>query len=180
MAKQGKDFELAYTHLYDSLDKEKYTVTNSALLNSKINNKKREVDVLVEYTDEQGMVRKIGIECRDRKGIQDVTWVEQMATKKEILGLDRLILTTTSTFSQSAIDTAEYFGVILEKADFLNAEQIDELTKTTYADFYFYKFTFKKLDFYKKDIGKVPFKELIKDLNFVDYNSLIHHLNTDF
>lgn len=180
MAKQGKDFELAYTHLYSSLDKEKYMVTNSALLNSKINNKKREVDVLVEYTDEQGKLRRIGIECRDRKGMQDVTWVEQMATKKEILGLDSLILTTTSTFSQSAIDTANYFGIILEQADFPRAEKIEELAKTTYADFYFYKFTFEKLNFYKKDTGKVSFKELIKGLNFIDYNSLIYHLNTDF
>lgn len=47
MARKGSAFEQAYTRLY-SLDK-RYTVKSPAYIYDKASDKKREVDVLVEY-----------------------------------------------------------------------------------------------------------------------------------
>ena len=96
MSRKGKSFELAYKNLLDSLDKTKYSVTSPKFIKSKIDGKNREVDVVIEYNDAQGLLRKVGIECRDRKSIQDVTWIEQLVTKKDSLEIDCLIATSTS------------------------------------------------------------------------------------
>ena len=65
MARKGRKFELTYKWLYE-LDK-KYRVKSPAYVYDKAADKKREIDVLVEYTDSNGYNRKIAIECRDRK-----------------------------------------------------------------------------------------------------------------
>ena len=88
MARKGREFEKAYEWLY-SLD-ERFTVTSPAFLYDKAAEEKREVDVLVEYTDAKGLPRKICIECRDRGKPQDVMWIEQLQQKREDLGLDYL------------------------------------------------------------------------------------------
>lgn len=93
-----KKLELAY-----KLINKKYTVTSPAMLYDKTTNSKREVDILIEYIDDKRLNRKIGIECRDRKKVEDSMWIEQLTTKKEDLELDCIIATTTRTFTKNAI-----------------------------------------------------------------------------
>ena len=81
MARKGKNFELSYKWLYD-LDKDKYKITSPAFLYDPFSERKREIDVLVEFYDKDNIRRKMAIECRDRKNIQDVTWIEQLQQKK--------------------------------------------------------------------------------------------------
>lgn len=66
MARKGKSFELSYEWLY-KLNENKYTVTSPAMIYDKTTNSNREVDVLIEYEDNNNLHRRIGIECRDRK-----------------------------------------------------------------------------------------------------------------
>ena len=66
MPRIGKNFELAYKWLYD-LDKDKYKVTSPAYLYDPFSERKREVDVLIEFYDNSNINRKLAIECRDRK-----------------------------------------------------------------------------------------------------------------
>lgn len=86
MARKGRKFELSYQWLY-GLDENKYTVTSPAYLYDRASQGKREVDVLVEYVDSEGLQRKIGIECRDRKSVVDVTGIEQLKQKKRRFGI---------------------------------------------------------------------------------------------
>lgn len=55
----------------------------------------------------------ITIECRDRKGNEDVTWIEQLANKKVNIGADKTIAVSSSGFSKEAIAKANNVGIEL-------------------------------------------------------------------
>lgn len=180
MARKGKKFELAYKWLYD-LDKDKYKVTSPAFLYDPFSERKREIDVLVEFCDKDNINRKLAIECRDRNKIQDVTWIEQLQQKKEDLSLDYILATTTTDFTQSAINKARKHGVIIERAETFDINSVKDITTNEFFfDAFFFKLSFEELVFVIKDKGTVHFKELIKQLSFVEQMELINELNKEY
>lgn len=174
MPRKGRKFELDYKWLYNSNNR-KYKVTSPAMLYDKVTGEKREVDILVEYLDGSGLNRKIGIECRDRKEVENSMWIEQLTIKKEDLELDSIIATTTRTFTKNAIKKAEAHGVIIERAETFDEKSLNKLSKDLYLDIFFLKFEFTKLFFIRKD-RLCNFKDLLKDLNFIEQNELISEL----
>lgn len=133
--RKGRDFELLYNQLYDSLDKAIYTIKSPAYLTDQITLQPREVDVLIEFTDANKILRRISVECRDRESVQDVLWIEQLITKKNDLNIDITIATTTSTFTEPAIKKASAYGIVLETAECINSDFISEMTKNKFATF---------------------------------------------
>lgn len=143
MARKGREFELAYKWLYD-LDKDKYKVISPAYLFDPFAKEKREIDVLVEFKDKNNINRKLAIECRNRRAVQDVLWIEQLQKKKEDLSLDYILATTTSDFTKGAINKARSHGVIIEKAETFNLESIKEVTSNEFfSDIFFLKLLLK-------------------------------------
>lgn len=174
MSRKGRKFELEYEWLYRLNDK-KYTIASPAMLYDKTTSSKREVDVLIEYNDEKDLRRKIAIECRDRKKIEDSMWIEQLTTKKEDLQLDCIIATTTRTFTKNAIKKAAAHGIIIEKAETVDETTIDNISKDLYLDIFFMKFEFMSL-FFKKGDRFYTYKELILTLDFIEKCELIKEL----
>lgn len=182
--RKGRDFELLYNQLYDSLDKAIYTIKSPAYLTDQITLQPREVDVLIEYTDENKILRRISIECRDRESVQDVLWIEQLITKKNDLNIDITIATTTSKFTEPAIKKASAYGIILETAECINSDYICEMTKNKFATFTFMYATVYNIRFVTKNrtiISKEQIKayfnqefitELEEYLNHTMYNSI--------
>lgn len=177
MARKGRKFELAYEWLYD-LD-EKYKVTSPAYVYDQAADEKREVDVLVEYTDAKGFNRKMAIECRDRKHTENVMWIEQLIQKREDLGLDYIVATTTKTFTEGAIKKAKYHGVIIEQAELMSAKIVDDNIKKFFLDVFFFRFELLAFNFIMKNQSKLSFGEFLKKLNFAEQNQLISTINTD-
>ena len=174
MARKGKSFELAYEWLY-KLDNKKYTITSPAMMYDKTTDSKREVDILIEYEDENNLHRRIGIECRDRKKVEDSMWIEQLNTKKEDLELDCIIATTTRTFTKNAIKKARAHGIIIERAETVDEKTINKLSTDLYLDIFFMKFEFSSLFFIQKK--KIyTFKELLKELTLIEQMELIAEL----
>lgn len=180
MPRKGKKFEIAYKWLYD-LDKDKYKVTSPAYLYDSFSERKREVDVLIEFYDNNNINRKLAIECRDRKNVQDVMWIEQLQQKKEDLSLDYILATTTSDFTQSAIKKAKKHGIIIEKAESFNINSIKEVTTNEFFyDAFFFKFTFEELKFLVRDKGYIPLRDFIKQSNFAEQMELLRDLNKTY
>lgn len=180
MARKGKSFELDYKWLYD-LDKEKYKVTSPAYLYDPFAERKREIDILVEFCDNDNINRKMAIECRDRNNIQDVTWIEQLQQKKEDLSLDYILATTTTDFTQSAINKARKHGVIIERAETFNINSIKKVTTNEFFfDAFFFKISFEELSFFIKDKRIISFKDFIKQLDFVEQMEFLNELNKDY
>lgn len=174
MARKGREFELENAWIYE-LDSKKYKVTSPAKIFDKAAEEEREVDVLIEYK-ENGILRRIGIECRDRKRNQDVTWIEQVLQKKEDLELDYYIATVSSGFTKGAINKARYHGVILEKVEALNST-IEEISKEFFADIYLVKYVAEKIEFLddKGNIGSLH--DVLKKINIIKGTEFIKELN---
>lgn len=175
MARKGRDFELDYEWLY-KLDKDLYKVSSPGFVIDKTTGESREIDILIEFFDGDGILRRISVECRDWKKTQNVMWIEQLQQKKEDCELDYIIATTTTTFSAGAIAKAKYHGVIVEKVERFNSTIIPNTNKEFFADLFFMKFQVEQLNFlinYKV----VPFCEFAKSLSIGDYNKLMVELN---
>lgn len=166
MARQGREFEKAYEWLY-SID-ERFTVTSPAFLYDKAAGEKREVDVLVEYSDSKGLPRKICIECRDRAKAQDVMWIEQLQQKREDLGLDYIIATTTSSFTSGAIRKAKYHGIIIEQAEMLSKKTLDDNVQSFFFDVFFFKFELLEMTLHTLSHGRISLKDYLKHRNIFE------------
>ncbi|MEM7115362.1 MAG: restriction endonuclease [Chloroflexota bacterium] len=78
----------------------------------KVTHEKREVDATIRYKLGSSE-HLIAIECRDRHRIQDVTWIEQLATKANDIGATQTIAVSSSQFSKSAMRKAAAHGIEL-------------------------------------------------------------------
>jgi len=88
----------------------------------------------------------IAIECRERGAKQDVTWVEQLASKKLSIGASELIGVSSTGFSKEAIQQAKFKGVILRKLDKVHPREILSVDqfRAVHRD---YNLAFVKLEF---------------------------------
>lgn len=177
MPREGREFEQAYEWLY-SLDN-RFKVTSPAFLYDRAAGIEREIDVLVEYTDDQGLPRKISIECRDRKATQNVMWIEQLQQKREDIGLDYIIATTTAKFSDAAIRKAKYHGIILEQAEMLGKATVDNLQKF-FFDAFFLNFELLEMNLYTTNHGKMSLAQYMNGLNVMERSAVLQHINTEF
>jgi hypothetical protein len=66
----------------------------------------------------------ITVECRKRSRLQDDTWIEQLATKKQKIGAARTIAVSSTPFSSPAVTTAALFGIDLRQVSQISADDI--------------------------------------------------------
>ena len=178
MARKGREFELAYKKIYE-LDLSKYMISSPGMVYDKVSKTTREVDILIEYCDKDGFSRKIAVECRDRKKVEDSMWIEQLITKRNDLELDYLIAVTTKNFSGGAINKAKYHGVIIETAEKFEAAIVDEVANEFSADILLFKYSITNLNFLVNGSTK-SFKEVSSSASFVDRAELLNFLNKDY
>lgn len=85
-------------------------VTRNARLTDPATGKSRELDVHV--TGIVGTTRvAVGFECRDRSRPADVTWIEQLNSKRADLRLDKLTAVSTSGFTKEAVLKAKQHSI---------------------------------------------------------------------
>ena len=74
----------------------------------------REVDATIRTSAGTAEIL-VTIECRRRTKVQDVTWLEQLATKRSSIGADRTIAVSLSGFSPEAEVVARRLGLTLRR-----------------------------------------------------------------
>ncbi|MGH6926568.1 MAG: restriction endonuclease [Propylenella sp.] len=77
----------------------------------------------------------VTIECRKRGRKQDVTWIEQLATKKLAIGADRTIAVSPVGFSDEAHAVARLHGIDLRRLSDVSAAQINRLLRLDFVLF---------------------------------------------
>lgn len=88
-----------------------------------VTGRSREVDASIRY--KVGSVPiLITIECRQRGKVQDDTWIEQLAKKKEKIGAAKTIAVSSNGFTAPAIKTAEMSGIETRTITGINREDI--------------------------------------------------------
>lgn len=128
---------------------------------------KREVDVSIRI--KKGNIEKfIAIECRDRKSVQDIQWIEQLITKKESIQADTLIAVTSSDFTRPVQIKAQKRGIILRKLNSMTPEEIEFLLNDIIIEFEFVQPLIQKVDIEIPDIF---------DRDYESYNYSIKGIN---
>ena len=110
MSRKGRDFELLVKMLEETLAPLGVEIKSPDLLTDKITGKNREVDVSIRSRIGSAECLII-IECRDRATNEDVTWLEQLATKKQNVGANIAIAVSSKGFSHDARQMAEHYGI---------------------------------------------------------------------
>ena len=127
MAKDWQEFEKLIARIEQTLAPRGAVVTHNDHIVDKITGQKRQVDASIRYTI--GTVPLlITIECRKRKHKQDVTWIEQLVTKKQSLGAATTIAVASSGISDEAKKLAEAWGIEFRQfSDIKQAEMVQWL-----------------------------------------------------
>ena len=86
----------------------------------------REVDASIRYSVGSAEIL-VTVECRKRSGPADVTWIEQLATKRNKIGAAKTIAVSSSGFTNSARQSAERYGIELRILGEIVPEDIDAL-----------------------------------------------------
>lgn len=94
----------------------------------------REVDASIRQV--VGSVsRLITIECRKRRGRQDVTWIEQLATKRQLIGADKTIAVSASGFSAAAHQVAAAHQIELKATKDLSVADLNPFARLDFVWF---------------------------------------------
>lgn len=64
------------------------------------------------------------LECRDRKRVEDITWIEQLAAKRDAIGAHKAIAVSSSGFTSGAIKKARSQNIELRTIEKITLEDI--------------------------------------------------------
>jgi hypothetical protein len=153
--------QLVYLIHHQMKDRAGTTVTESKMVADRNTGKKREVDIVVEFT-ESGVPFLLAFETRGRSRKPTIEWVEQQIKKHEHLS-DKLVLVANRAFTIDAQDLARRHGV--------EAVELGEATHTDwpafidqYKELFFAGFDFSvkeyRIEFELSAGGQPPNKEL--------------------
>jgi len=123
MGRKGREFEKLVAFLEKMLTEESFKIKSPDYFIDKDTGQKREIDISV--TGKIGATPiKIIIECRNRKKPQDVTWIEQINSKKVGIGASTAIAVSSSGFYGPAINKAKSYNIECRTFEEINEKEI--------------------------------------------------------
>jgi hypothetical protein len=125
MTPAWKRFEQFVSRIEKALAPRGAVVKWNDSLPDKDTGKPRQVDVTIRYTIGATAVL-IAFECRDRGDEQDVTWVEQLASKKDSIRADIMVAVSAEGFYEPAIVKASHLGIQLRTLTDQDADSMVE------------------------------------------------------
>lgn len=109
-------------------------VTSPDYIKCKITGRLREVDASICWESNSSTIL-MTIECRRRKKREDVTWIEQLATKMKNIGAECTIAVSSTGFSSDAAKIALDSGIELRCLSELSIEEINKLINLDFVLF---------------------------------------------
>ncbi len=131
---EWKKFEQLVARIEADASPHGLIVTSPDKIRCKITGRLREVDASVRAKIGTSPVL-ITIECRKRRPKQDVTWIEQLATKRNNIGAARTIAVSSTGFSAEAQKMARHHGIELRHLSEVSASEINQLMKLDFVLF---------------------------------------------
>lgn len=112
MPRAGRVLETVVAILEKALGPLDLSVESPAYVTGRASGTRREIDVAVRGRL-GGTELLMIIECRDRIDVEDVRWIEELATKRRDVGADKAIAVSSSGFSSGAVSLAASEGIEL-------------------------------------------------------------------
>ncbi|MDP2241150.1 MAG: hypothetical protein Q8K18_13445 [Burkholderiales bacterium] len=141
---RSREFELLASRIEGALAPKGAKVKSPDRIRDKITGQYREVDVSIRYTVGSCDLL-ITIECRDRSRVQDVTWIEQLATKRAHIGADRTIAVSSTDFTEAAVRAGAAHNISLRRISELTDDEISGLTSQLEVTIGFIDFTLGRM-----------------------------------
>lgn len=123
MPRKGKTLEQLIALVERLLVPEGGTVTSPAYLIDKVTSQQREVDIAIRQKVGTSSILVI-VECRDRQHGEDVTWIEQLAQKRNDVNADKAVAVSSSGFTQPAIKKAAFYNIEIRKLDSITTADV--------------------------------------------------------
>ena len=134
-APEWREFERLIARIEEDAGPRGMTVTSPDRIRCKTTGRLREVDASIR--SQTGTVEMlVTIECRRRSNIQDVTWIEQLVTKKHAIGADHTIAVSASGFSKNAQKVAAENSISLRKISEVGIDDINSLLRLDFVVFW--------------------------------------------
>ena len=89
-SRAGRDLEQLVAHLETFLGPQGAEIQSPDYLPDRVTGERREVDISIRLHVGSAPVLVIA-ECRDRSRVEDVTWIEQLASKRDDVGAAKAI-----------------------------------------------------------------------------------------
>lgn len=125
MPRKGRELEQLIERLEKLLAPEA-EISSPGFIPDKDTGVKREVDICIRQKIGATLIT-IAIECRDRTAIQDVTWIEQLISKKNSIRVDKLIAVSSSNFTGPAKIKAEIHAIEVRLFEELSDTRLKDL-----------------------------------------------------
>lgn len=120
-----KEFEKLVSKLEKALSPIGAAIKSPDKIKDVVTGQLREVDGSIRFRSNNKEIL-ITIECRKRNQRQDITWIEQLATKKQNINADKTIAVSIKGFSKSAHKLAEVNNISLKTLNEINPITITE------------------------------------------------------
>jgi hypothetical protein len=131
--KAHRDFEMLVARIEGALGPVGARVTSPEHFIDKVTGEEREVDATIRYTIGSVPVL-ITVECRDRVRAEDVTWIEQLATKQQHVGATHTVAVSSTGFSRPALKAAKAHGISTRRIDAISDAEILAWVETIEVD----------------------------------------------
>ena len=123
---QWREFEKLIARIEADAGPQGIVVKSPDRIRCKLTGRLREVDATIR-TKVGTAETLISIECRRRTKVQDVTWLEQLATKRSSIGAHHTIAVSHSGFSPEAETVAQRLGITLRRIADVQVEDLNPL-----------------------------------------------------
>jgi hypothetical protein len=169
---EWREFEKLVARIESDAGRQGFVVNSPDKIRCKVTGRLREVDASVRTKVGTSTVL-ITIECRKRRPKQDVTWIEQLATKKNNIGAARTIAVSSTGFSSEAHILARHHGIELRHLSDVSIAQINQLIKLDFVLFPHKRCSIARVAF--RGFQSLEWK--MPDVDDIDY---VLSPNTDF
>ncbi|HEY8248550.1 MAG TPA: restriction endonuclease [Hyphomicrobium sp.] len=132
---EWREFERLIARIEADAGPQGIVVTSPDRLRCKSTGRMREVDASIRAKVGTAEML-VTIECRRHRKTQDVTWIEQLATKKASIGADQTIAVSVSGFSPEAHTVASHVGISLRKYSEITTAEINSALKLDFVLFW--------------------------------------------
>jgi hypothetical protein len=123
MSRPGRELEIIVSQIEEVLSGSILKVKSPDKVYDYNAKKDREVDVTIRGKFGSTNILVI-IECRDRKGTEDITWIEELVTKQDSYHANKIIALSSGRFSKGAIELAKAKGIELRQIKTFKAEEV--------------------------------------------------------
>jgi hypothetical protein len=104
------------------------------------------------------------MECRDRKGVEDVLWIEQLVTKQRDIKADKCIAVSSSGFSSAAMKKGQHYGIEIRLVQDVKEQDILAWFDNLYLEVEYHTFTIYGVNFALETGGGMTDVQLADDL----------------